>query len=279
MRIQFCERLALRFLSLLKWPLVIFSLYLVFPSSLVDDLSDFIKANSIKKMQVTKDGFSFEVSDEQAIKNIEKAEELNQLAEQLVGVSSQDKSSKEVNKVLEKVKSKTNEIVNSTVSAYAPIQNRDIVIGSVLNSVAEFQYQIKRDDNRGFLLKVFIDKFPYTQKFDLCPVEGNYKFLTKIESNEKSNTAELTYVDKKVNCNSILNISKLKNDEFLFNYDLNFLDGFNIAKVGGFDTLLSKSIKRLKGNSFYISSQDNVIGRKFENGKEVEKEIITITTF
>lgn len=276
---KFLERLSLRALLLLKWPLVIFSLYYVFPSSLVADFSAFIKANSIKKMELTTGGIAFEVSEEQQIKNIEKAEELKVLADELSGISVKTPGTKESNKALEEVKSKAEKIVNSSVSAYAPSRNRDIVVGDVMTSVAEFQYKIQREDGNGFLLKVFIDKFPYKHEFDLCPSEGNYKLLTKVKSNKDKETAILVYVDEKVNCNSTLEISQLRGDEFLYSYDLTFLDGFNIAKVAGFDALLPKSIKRLRGNSVYLPSRDNTVGRKYEKGKEIEKETISISTF
>ncbi|MEZ8349565.1 hypothetical protein [Vibrio splendidus] len=274
---KFLERFILRALLLLKWPLVIFSLYYVFPSSLVTDFSAFIKANSIKKMELTTGGFAFEVSEEQSIKNIEKAEELKVLADKLSNISAKTPASKESNEAIEEVKSKADRIVNSSVSAYAPSRNRDIVVGDAMTSVAEFQYKIQREEGNGFLLKVFIDKFPYKNEFDLCPSEGSYKLLTKVKSDKE--TATLVYVDEKVNCKSTLEISQLRGDEFLYSYNLIFLDGFNVAKVAGFDALLPKSIKRLRGNSVYLPSRDNTVGRKYVKGKEVEKETISITTF
>lgn len=277
MRSEFKERLALRIIALLKWPLIIFAVYIVFPTSLVAELSGFVKSNGIKKMQFTKDGVSFEVGAEQAIKNIKNAEELNQLANQLADIDQSDSS--KANEVLKTVKSKTNEIINSTVSAYSSSLNRNIVIGDVMNSIAEFQYEIKRDKGDGVLLKVFIDKFPYSESFDLCSTDGNYKFLTEISVNNDKNAASLIYADKKVNCASSLKISTLKGGEFLYSFDLNFLDGFNIAKVQGFDAMLPKTFKRLRGNSVYLSGVDSILGTKYEKSKLVEQEVVRINEF
>lgn len=277
MRPEFKEKLALRMLSLLKWPIIIFALYLAFPSSLVHELSNFIQTNNIKKLEANTNGFSFEVSDEKSVQNIKNAQELTRLASELAALKQSDQP--KTKNILNEVKNKSENIIQTSLAAFSKNGNRNYVVGNVLNSIAEFQYKIERNGVTDIVLKVFIDKFPYYNEFDLCSIEGHYKFPRKIMSNKQNEPAEIIYTDEKVNCKSRIEISKLKNKEFLYSYDLNLLDGYNIAKVQGFDAMLPKSINRLQGNIIYSPTNSNIVLEEHQNDKLVEKETVDIELY
>ncbi|PSU96563.1 hypothetical protein, partial [Photobacterium kishitanii] len=96
---------------------------------------------------------------------------------------------------------------------------------------------------------------------------------------KNKNFTEITYIDDKADCKSSVEISKLRNGEFLYSYDLNILDGYNIAKVQGFDALLPITMKMLRENGIYDPKSNNVAIPKFVNAQQAQKEFIDIKVY
>jgi len=278
-RPEFKERLILRGLLLLKWPVIILTIYLVFPSSLVSQLSDFIQVNNIKKFEASPNGVSVEVDTAQAIKNIENAQEIKRIAGELAAIKELGAQKSGIKDTLKEVEAKSDEIIKSSISAFSKNTNRNHVVGNVMTSIAEFQFTVEKKGETDILLKVFIDGFPYSNNFDLCSKEGHYKFPRNIKINKNESSAEVSYIDEKTNCQSRVEVTKLRNGQFLYSYDLNILDGYNIAKVQGFDALLPLTMKRMRGNVIYDPESDNVVSSKFVNDQLVQREIVNIKVY
>lgn len=264
----------LRALLLLKWPVIIITIYLFFSSSIVTGISGFIKDNNVKKFEASTDGVSVEIDTAQIKNNIKNANELKRLANELASLEKTDLKRNDLNEVLKNVETKSNEIIKSSLTAYSKNNNRNHIIGNVMDSIAEFQYTIETDGKRDILVKVFVDKFPYVKEFNLCANEGHYKFLSNVKINKIDKSAKLLYRDEVVDCKSRVEIAKLRNGEFLYSFDLNILDGFNIAKVQGFDVLLPKTLNRLRVNAVYSPKQDKNISTRYQGNKLVAREVV-----
>lgn len=279
MRELFKENLVLSVLPLLKWPLIIITLYLVFPKSIGNDLSYFIKENNIKKLEATTGGVSVEVDTSKTIQNIERAKEIKRLINSVNSEKELKNQSNDVDNILKKVAEKSDEIIKTSLSAFAKNKERNFVVGDVMNSIAEFQYIMEKNGEYDIVLKVFIDKFPYSKTFNLCSKEGRYKFLRNIKTYKSGEPAQITYIDETVNCQSSIEIAPLRDGEFLYSYDFNILDGYNIVKVQGFDTLLPQTMNRLRGNVIYTPNSDKTVYSQLEKNKLVERDFVSIKTF
>ncbi|PSU88134.1 hypothetical protein, partial [Photobacterium kishitanii] len=181
MRPEFKEKLILRGLLLLKWPSIILTIYLVFPSSLESELSNFIQTNNIKKLEATSSGVLVEVDTANALRNIENAREIKRIAGDLSKIKEFDSQKSEIKDALKEVEDESDKIIKSSVIAFSKNRKRNYVIGNVMDSIAEFQFTVEKNGSTDILLKVFIDKFPYSNRFDLCSIEGNYKFPRNIK--------------------------------------------------------------------------------------------------
>lgn len=115
---------------------------------------------------------------------------------------------------------------------------------------------------------VGIDEFPTKRSFDLCESTGKYKELVSTRKNKDGETIGLKYKDKAVDCLSTIEVRRLSDEEYLYSFDINILDGFNVAKVGGYDVFLPKQSKLARSNSLYITGSDPIIATQ-SKGKDI----------
>jgi hypothetical protein len=68
----------------------------------------------------------------------------------------------------------------------------------------------------------------------------------------------------------------MRNGSYMYEYDLNILNGFNVAKVDGFDVFLPVTTNRAVSNSLYIPGENNEVSNKYKNGEVVKRTLVFI---
>lgn len=146
--------------------------------------------------------------------------------------------------------------VNTSSSGDTFVKNNQnqLEVGSSSNKIGTVEFKLLADNAiTQSTVKINFNELPFKAKFDLCPQTGLYNDLTSVKTN-KSGDTQPVYESKKVSCDSEALISKDSKGNFIISYDLNFLDGFNIASVKGIDKLLPQTIRRL--STSFVGSED-----------------------
>ncbi|WP_294962011.1 hypothetical protein [Sulfurimonas sp.] len=115
--------------------------------------------------------------------------------------------------------------------------NSKHVIGNKNSAIKTLVYteNIEGKDDKKIIF--YIDKLPYTAKFNLCEDKKAYRDFESVVTNKKTGAKAPVYFTSKVDCASSIIISKYKdNFEAVINFKM--LNGFRVAKIGDFDKLL-----------------------------------------
>ncbi|HFG1873971.1 TPA: hypothetical protein ACGF19_002951 [Vibrio cholerae] len=125
-------------------------------------------------------------------------------------------------------------------------------VGDGRNNLGTVHFSLFSNESQQSTVKVNFDKLPYRTKFDLCENSGNYKDLKKVNI-DKNGDAQPVYESKKVDCNSEVIVTKDSQGNYLVSYNLNFLEGYRVASIKGYDALLPQTSNRLFDNRFVQS--------------------------
>lgn len=121
-----------------------------------------------------------------------------------------------------------------TTKSYVINTEAEHHIGEVTADSRLVKFSLKRQGDIDRQVTINIDSFPYSGKFDLCKETGIYQHLVSVTTNPDKKHIPI-YSTKKVNCDSWIHVQHLKNDSFMFSYEIKLLRGFNIKQVQGFD--------------------------------------------
>lgn len=280
---KFKHDLALSFVPILKWPFLVFALWLVIPSGTMNDFLKIARDNNVKELGIGDAKVVFQekaevLKDANEVRNL--TSDLSNLFSQSgVGLKEQTDRLKYIEDRLANINSRTKTVIDKEAPVFVSVQNEHSINLSKDN-IAVFHFEIDSDDgDENFSLAVGIDEFPAKRSFDLCETAGKYKELSSTKKNEYGKTIGLNYKDKVVDCLSTIEVRRLSDEEYLYSFDIKILDGFNVAKVGGHDVFLPKQSKLARSNSLYIVGSDPIIAtqRKGKDVIETTKVYITKT--
>ncbi|MUK32189.1 hypothetical protein GNP44_19190 [Aliivibrio fischeri] len=128
--------------------------------------------------------------------------------------------------------------------------------GSSDNNIGAIQFVLDANEEVKSSLIVNFNELPFLTKFDLCEKTGFYDDLKSVTTDSNGELIPL-YKEEKVNCTSEVIIQKDNGNDYLVSYNLNFLEGYNKAKVKGYDKLLPATVKRLTERRLVIDKNDN----------------------
>lgn len=281
MQYSFWQKITLDFIPLLKWPMIILLVWLILPSDFGDTFKKFAKDNNVKKL-----GFGntvLEMDPNQQLKEIKKANEKANLSENTKDAlkqlsSTADKQSQEhilkLEAMIESLEKQSSTILNNTSKIFVPNSNLDQTFNK--EKAMSFNYEIYKKGELVVDISVGFDSLPFEYEFDLCDLSGHYKNLKLVKYDPNRTVTGLIYTDEKVNCKSSVSVTKLDSDSYLYAYELNVLDGFNIAKVDGFDVFLPLTKHRSISNSIYSAGGNDVVASTYRKGEVYEKTLVYI---
>lgn len=281
MQYPFGQKLILDFIPLLKWPMIILLIWLILPSDFGVTFKKFAKDNNVKKL-----GFGntvLEMDPNQQLKEIKKANEKANLSENTKDAlkqlsSATDKKSQEhimkLEAMIESFEKQSSAILNSAAKIFVPNSNSDLTFNKEKSK--SFNFEIYKKGELVVDISVGFDSLPFEYEFDLCAHSGHYKNLKSVKYDPNRTVTGLVYTDEKVNCKSSVSIAKLDSGSYLYAYDLNILDGFNIAKVDGFDVFLPLTKHRSVSNSIYSARGNDVVASTYRKGEIYEKTLVYI---
>lgn len=281
MQYPFVQKLILDFIPLLKWPIIILLIWLILPSDFGESFQKFAKDNNIKKL-----GFGntvLEMDPNQKLKEIKKANEKANLSENTKDALKQLSSATDIKSqehilkleaMIESLEKQSSVILNNTAKIFVPNSNSDLAFNK--GKSKSFNFEIFKKGELVVDISVGFDSLPFVYEFDLCNPSGYYKNLKSVKYNPNRTVTGLVYTDEKVNCKSSVSVTKLDSGSYLYAYDLNILDGFNVAKVDGFDVFLPLTKHRSISNSIYSARVDDVVASTYKNGEVYEKTLVYI---
>ncbi|HHX8438275.1 TPA: hypothetical protein ACVO1K_004434 [Vibrio diabolicus] len=278
---KFWHDVVLSFVPILKWPLLVFALWLVIPSGTINDFLKIARENNVKELGIGDAKVVFQekakvLKDANEVRNL--TSDLSSLFSQTgTGLKEQTDRLKYIEDRLAKISSRTKTVIDNEAPVFVPVQNEHSINLSKDN-IALFHFDIdSKDGTENFSLVVGIDEFPAKRNFDLCEATGKYKELVSTRKNKDGKTVGLKYKDKVVDCLSTIEVRRLNDEEYLYSFDINILDGFNVAKVGGYDVFLPKQSKHARSNSLYIAGSDPIVSTQSKANDIVETTRVYIT--
>lgn len=277
----FWQKIILDIIPNLKWPLLVLVIWLLLPQDFGESFSKFAKENNVKKL-----GFGttiVELDPNQKIEEVkianEKANTADNLAEAIKEIRSSsdpetNKKLAELTKSVESLKEQSARIVNSNSKIFVPNDNLKLSFNT--NKKHSFNFEIYKENELSVEISVGFDSLPFKYDFDLCDPSGYYKNLKSLNFDPNRVVTGLEYKTDKVNCKSSITIGEKNNSAYPYSYDLNILNGFNIAKANGFDVFLPFTSNRAVSNSLYIPGYNNEVSSKYEGGKVIERTLVYI---
>ena len=278
---EFWQELMLSFVPIMKWPALVMAFWLVIPSGTLNDFLKIARENHVKEFGIGDARVVFQekakvLKDTNEVRNI--TSDLTSLFSQSgIGLKEKADRLKYFEDRLAQINSRTKTVIDKEAPVFVPVKN-DHSIGLGSDNIAVFHFEIENEkDSENFSLAVGINEFPTKQSFDLCEISGKYKELLSTKRDKDGKTIGLNYKDKSVDCLSTIEISRLSDERYLYSFDINILNGFNVAKVGGYDVFLPKKSKHARSNSLYIEGSDPVIATKGNANEIIETTKLYIT--
>ncbi|USD39494.1 hypothetical protein [Ferrimonas sp. SCSIO 43195] len=142
--------------------------------------------------------------------------------------------------------------------------NNDVTqheIGQRDNNLGAVHFSLILNDASNSTVKVNFDQLPYHSRFDLCEDTGNYDDLSKVVTNNNGDSHPI-YERKKVDCNSEVFVTKDSQGNYLISYNLNFLIGYRVVSLKGYDAMLPQTKHRLLERRFVQSNSVQLIDSK-----------------
>jgi len=278
---SFGQRLLLDIVPNLKWPIAILVIWTLLPADFGGSFSKFAKDNNLKKV-----GFGntvLEMDPNQKIEQIKKANEKVNLTESvsetfknLSKTSDEDLKKKlsKFEKAINSLQEQSSKILNETTKIF--VQNYNLNLEFNKNKKNSFNFEIYAKSDFIVDISVGFDSLPFKFEFDLCDPSGYYKNLKSVKYDPSRRVIGLEYTSEKVNCKSSVSVTKMRNGSYMYEYDLNILNGFNVAKVDGFDVFLPVTTNRAVSNSLYIPGENNEVSSKYKNGEVVKRTLVFI---
>ncbi len=124
---------------------------------------------------------------------------------------------------------------------------------------------------------VDIGALPYSTEFDLCKETGVYQDLKKVTSTSNNSSPIPTYKALKVNCRSWLEIAPIGDGRYFLSYELNFLRGFTVSNLMGFEKLTPQRTTLSANNTVHTAEEVLEPNSKKQGGRTVESTTITIS--
>lgn len=278
---SFSQKLVLDIIPNLKWPFLVIVIWLLLPKDFGDSFSKFAKDNNLTKL-----GFGTTVMELDPNKKIEEVKTANEkanttenVAEALKTISAKsdskfNKELKELAESLDSLKEQSAKIVNQNSKIFVPNNNLGLTFNK--DKKHSFNFEIYTDNELSVDISIGFDSLPFKYEFDLCDPSGYYKNLKSVNFDQNRVVTGLEYKTDKVNCKSSVIIEQVVNGSYLYAYDMNILNGFNIAKANGFDVFLPFTSNRAVSNSLFIPGNDYEVSSKYKGSKLVERTLVYI---
>lgn len=278
---SFSQKLVLDIIPNLKWPFLVIVIWLLLPKDFGDSFSKFAKDNNLTKL-----GFGTTVMELDPNKKIEEVKTANEkanttenVAEALKTISAKsdskfNKELKELAESLDSLKEQSAKIVNQNSKIFVPNNNLGLTFNK--DKKHSFNFEIYTDNELSVDISIGFDSLPFKYEFDLCDPSGCYKNLKSVNFDQNRVVTGLEYKTDKVNCKSSVIIEQVVNGSYLYAYDMNILNGFNIAKANGFDVFLPFTSNRAVSNSLFIPGNDYEVSSKYKGSKLVERTLVYI---
>lgn len=122
-------------------------------------------------------------------------------------------------------------------------------IGNSNNNLGAVHFSLLSNKALQSTVIVNFQQLPYHSNFDLCQDTGNYNYLKKVITNNNGESFPV-YESSKVDCNSEVSITGDAKGNYLVSYSLNFLVGYRVESLKGYDAMLPQTKQRLVDNRF-----------------------------
>jgi hypothetical protein len=311
---NFIQKVVIDFIPLMKWPIIILLIWLITPSDFGKDLGVFIKEVNLtkfsaggvfaemdpnKKIQEIKEAgkklnlsnttkellSNLSASDKRNEEQIAKLQSLLEKSkisetakEALDSLSSSERRNEEeilkFKSLVEKLEKQSSDVFDRTFKIFVPNKNDDLAFNTL--KAKAFHFEIYKEGVLIVNIVVGFENLPFNYEFDLCPLSGHYKNLKAIKYDPNRNIDGLEYTDEKVNCKSSVSIAQFQQDSYFYSYDLNILEGFNVAKVESFDVFLPLIRHSSISNNIYTDDGNNVVSSSYKKNKVFERTLVYI---
>lgn len=140
-----------------------------------------------------------------------------------------------------------------TKNDYEPYKQNVISIGDKTNAIKTLTYVIEKDNEVTNKVVFYIDKFPYSKNFDLCPDMKSHKSYKALIQDIKNGKTKIKNFDK-VNCKSNISLTQMKH-KFGAQFTIKALEGFT-------------------KNNLPLFFQDTFIGGSWHINDNYEKQVL-----
>lgn len=164
---------------------------------------------------------------------------------------------------------------DNQVSNYVVNSETKHEIGTPTSDQKYISFNFKRKDDLERDVRININTFPFSKKFDLCETSGVYRDL-KSFTRTKPEIETPNFSTEKENCDSYVSIKRLSDGNFSVSYEIKLLKGYYYENHKGYKKPLPQSLKYSSENQVFQVNNPISVATTKENGKLVKAITVKI---